>query len=132
MHTTPAQVGSWVAVLFIAAVAVVVLYKMVTSPGTISLDGLLSEPAGPPPAAPGAAPPVPAGPAGPVAATAGKASLSRLQLLLFTFAIIGLYVTLCLEAGMMVELPNQVLGLLGISGGSYVLSKGIQANAGNN
>ncbi len=51
--------------------------------------------------------------------------MSRLQLLLFTFVIAGLYLTLSLEAGQMVEIPNQVLGLLGISGASYVVSKGI-------
>jgi hypothetical protein len=42
--------------------------------------------------------------------------------------IVGLYLTLSLEAGAMVEIPNQVLGLFGISGGSYVVSKGIQLN----
>jgi hypothetical protein len=39
-----------------------------------------------------------------------------------------LYLTLCLEAGALIDIPNQVLGLLGISGGSYVISKGIQLN----
>jgi hypothetical protein len=57
--------------------------------------------------------------------------MSRLQLLLFTFIIAGLYLTLSFGAGYMIEIPNQVLGLLGISGASYVVSKGIQANKPN-
>lgn len=56
----------------------------------------------------------------------GKASISRLQLLLFTFVIAGLYLLLSIEAGTFVEVPESVLGLLGISGGSYIVSKGIQ------
>lgn len=56
----------------------------------------------------------------------GKASVSRLQLLLFTFVIAGLYLLLSIEAGTFVEVPESVLGLLGISGGSYIVSKGIQ------
>lgn len=59
-----------------------------------------------------------------------KASLSRLQFLIFTFVIAGLYLTLCLEAGELIDIPNQVLGLLGISRGSNVLPKGIQASKG--
>jgi hypothetical protein len=59
----------------------------------------------------------------------GKASLSRFQLLLFTFVIVGIYVVLCLQQGDLIEISNGVLGLLGISGGSYVISKGIQTQA---
>lgn len=54
-----------------------------------------------------------------------KASLSRFQFLLFTFVISGIYLTLCLESGTFVEIPNGALALIGISGGSYILSKGI-------
>ena len=109
MQTLPAIVAEWVVVLFIAALGAIVLVKIWSD--KISLNGLLSEPPDP---------------AAPVAPT--KASLSRLQLLLFTVVIAGLYLTLSVEAGAMVEIPNQVLGLLGISGGSYVVSKGIQLN----
>lgn len=56
----------------------------------------------------------------------GKASLSRLQFLLFTFVIAGVYLLLCIESGTFVQVPQSVLGLLGISGGSYIVSKGIQ------
>jgi hypothetical protein len=113
MQNTPAIAAEWVVVLFIAALAIIMLIKIWS--GSIDLNGLLSEP---PTAAPGGGTP----------ALPGKASLSRLQLLLFTFVIAGLYLTLCLEAGALIDIPNQVLGLLGISGGSYVISKGIQLN----
>lgn len=52
-----------------------------------------------------------------------KASLSRFQMLLFTFVIAGLFLALSLEAGTFVEIPAGVLGLIGISSGTYVLSK---------
>lgn len=55
----------------------------------------------------------------------GKASISRFQLFLFTYVIAGLYLVLSLEAGQFVEIPDGVLALLGISGGSFVVSKGI-------
>ena len=113
MQTAPAIAMQWVVVAFIALVGLIVLYKMFV--GRIDLSSVLNEMT--PAAAAGAA------------AQQPKASLSRLQLLLFTFVIAGLYLTLCLEAGQLLEIPNQVLGLLGISGGSYVVSKGIQANS---
>ena len=113
MQNMPAIVAEWIVVLFIAGIAAIVLIKIWS--GTIDLSGLLTEMADPPPVGGGPLP-------------LAKASLSRLQLLLFTIVIVGLYLTLSLEAGAMVEIPNQVLGLLGISGGSYVVSKGIQAN----
>ncbi len=54
-----------------------------------------------------------------------KTSLSRFQLLLFTFVVAGLFMILSLEAGEFVEIPNGVLGLLGISGASFLVSKAI-------
>lgn len=106
METSLASAIGWVVVVFIAAMALLILYKVFTN--KIDLTGLLTEST------------ESGGP--------GKASLSRLQFLIFTFVIAGLYLTLCLEAGELIDIPNQVLGLLGISGGSYVMSKGIQAN----
>ena len=108
MQTMPAIVSEWLILVFVGAVALAVLIRIWRT----DLSGLIKEADEPGP------PPVP-----------GKASLSRLQLLLFTFVIAGLYLVLCLEAGEFVEIPNQVLGLLGISGGSYVVSKGIQLNS---
>ena len=54
-----------------------------------------------------------------------KASLSRFQFLIFTFVIAGLYLVLCIESGTLLEIPPSVLGLIGVSGGSFVISKGI-------
>ena len=54
-----------------------------------------------------------------------KASLSRFQLLLFTIVVAGLYGILCIKAQNFVEIPDSVLGLLGISAGGFVVSKGI-------
>ena len=59
-----------------------------------------------------------------------KASLSRFQLLVFTFVIAGIYLLLCIESGSFVEVPASVLGLLGISSGSYVIAKGIKNQPG--
>ncbi len=60
-----------------------------------------------------------------------KASLSRFQFLIFTFIVAGLFLLLSIEAGAFVEVPPTVLGLIGISGGSFIVSKGISSNAGN-
>lgn len=57
-----------------------------------------------------------------------KASLSRFQFLLFTFVIAGLFLLLSVESGAFVIIPDSVLGLLGISAGSYAISKGITAS----
>lgn len=90
--------------------------------GTIRLDYLLSEPADPHLQADAQArgltdPPPPEAP---------KASLSRFQLMIFTFVIAGVYLVLCLEAGTFVEIPENVVLLLGVSGGTYAASKGIK------
>jgi len=54
-----------------------------------------------------------------------KASLSRMQALVFTFIVGGLYLVFSLDIGDFVDIPESVLGLLGISGGTYLVSKGI-------
>jgi|ERR1041385_447743 hypothetical protein len=86
----------------------IILYKIFMN--QIRLDGLLLEPALPnePP-------------------RSAKASLSRFQFLIFTFVIAGLYLLLSIEAGTFVEIPTNVLGLLGISGGSFLISKAVGA-----
>jgi len=43
----------------------------------------------------------------------------------FTFVVAGLYLVLSLESGTFVDIPESVLLRLGISGGSYLVSKGI-------
>ena len=87
--------------VILLAFALIVLGKIWK--GTINLDGMLNE------EGPGTT----------------KASLARFQFLLFTFVIAGLYLLLSIEAGTFVDIPVNVLALLGISGGSYVLSKSV-------
>jgi hypothetical protein len=61
----------------------------------------------------------------------GKASLSRFQFLVFTFIIGGLYLILSLETGNLIDVPQNALILLGISAGSYTISRGISASTDN-
>jgi IPT/TIG domain len=58
----------------------------------------------------------------------GNASLSRFQFLIFTFVIAGGLLFLILNKSDFPNIPNGVLALLGISGGSFVVAKGIQSN----
>jgi hypothetical protein len=90
--------------------ALMVLWKIFND--EISLRGLLAEPVDP----------MASGVRGPAY---GKASLARFQFLIFTFVIAGLYLLLSIEAGTFVDIPTNVLGLLGISGGSFLVSKGM-------
>ncbi|MGD8310768.1 MAG: hypothetical protein PVG98_15135 [Chromatiales bacterium] len=54
-----------------------------------------------------------------------KASLSRFQFLVFTFVIAGLFLMLSIESGGFVNIPDNVLILLGLSGGGFLVSKTI-------
>ena len=98
--------------IIILLFAFLVLWKIYKN--EISLNDLLAEP--PPPGQ-----------------TTGelKASLSRFQFLIFTFVIAGLFLMLSIEAGTFVEIPTNVLALLGISGGSYVVSKAVGMSGAN-
>ena len=100
--------------IIILAFAAAVLWQIAN--GAIVLTGLISEPSAPDDDA-----------------YEGKASLSRFQFLIFTFVIAGLFLMLCIETGAFVEIPGNVLGLMGISGGTYVVSKAITGSqtAGN-
>lgn len=91
--------------------AVIVLWQIIS--GKINLEGLVSEPVDP-------------------TNLHGerKASLSRFQFLIFTFVIAGLYLLLCIEHGTFIDIPTNVLGLLGISGGSFVVSKAVGKTGG--
>lgn len=104
---TPQNIAIWsfaIISTILLLFALLVLWKIYK--GDISLQGLLAEPPQ----------------AGKDVDTA-KASLSRFQFLIFTFVIAGLYLLLSIEAGTFVEIPQNVLYLLGISGGTYVVSK---------
>jgi p-aminobenzoyl-glutamate transporter AbgT len=62
----------------------------------------------------------------------GSASMSRFQFLIFTFVIAASYLVLAFKATdltKLVDIPANVLGLIGISGGSYVASKVVQKAA---
>lgn len=97
----------YVVALGFAGIFAIVILKMMN--GKIDLTSLLSETRDPgvPPGSP------------------TKSSLSRFQLLVFTFVVAGLFLILSVENGQLIDVPNSVLGLLGISGGSYLVSKGL-------
>ena len=60
----------------------------------------------------------------------GYASLSRFQFLVFTFVVAMslFYLIVIGTPPKYPAIPSEILALLGISGGSYVLSKGIQSS----
>ena len=67
----------------------------------------------------------------------GKASMSRFQLMIFTFVIALSLFLMVTETGgsgdpKFPEVPASVLTLLGISASTYAVSKGIQAGSKNN
>ena len=66
----------------------------------------------------------------------GTASMSRFQLLVFTLVIaMSLFLVIVGKTPLAFpDIPPEILALLGISGGSYVISKGIQKanNGGTN
>jgi hypothetical protein len=98
--TTLALVIGWILTIFVGLLAAWILFLIVT--GKIDLSQLISEPT-------------------------GQASLSRFQFLIFTF-VIALSLFLIIVAGdkpAFPPIPGQILALLGISGGSYVVAKGI-------
>jgi hypothetical protein len=49
---------------------------------------------------------------------------------IFTFVVAGLFLLLSIEAGTFVDIPTNVLALLGISGGSYLVAKGVGSGGG--
>jgi len=61
------------------------------------------------------------------------ASMSRFQLLIFTFVIaLSLFLIVVSKGDFPTQIPNQVLVLLGISATTYGVSKGIQATSNDN
>jgi hypothetical protein len=101
--TTLAVAIGWILTIFVGLLAAWILFLIVT--GKINLSQLLSEPT-------------------------GQASLSRFQFLIFTF-VIALSLFLIIVGGdkpAFPQIPGGILALLGISGGSYVVAKGIAAS----
>jgi hypothetical protein len=62
----------------------------------------------------------------------GAASFSRFQFLIFTFIIASAYIVLAFQSNALPAIDQSVLGLIGISGGSYLVSKGIEASGKDN
>ena len=93
----------WILTVFVGLLALVILLKIWK--GDIDLNYLISD-------------------------ENGWASLSRFQFLIFTFVVaISLFYVIVNQEPTPAypkEIPNEILALLGISGGSYVLAKGIQ------
>src|SRR6266508_6324857 len=104
-----ALIGFIAIIVVILAFASVVLWFIIS--GTIKLEGLIAE----------------LDPANPE--TFGKASLSRFQFLIFTFVVAGLFLLLSIETGAFVKMPGDVLGLIGISGGTFIVSKAMSNQA---
>jgi uncharacterized BrkB/YihY/UPF0761 family membrane protein len=100
-----ALVMGWVVTVLIGAFALAIIYKIIK--GDIDLMYL-------------------------IAGVDGDASLSRFQFLVFTFVIaLGLFLII-LSANpptFPAAIPGGILALLGISGGSYVTSKAVDASA---
>jgi hypothetical protein len=119
----PTNIWTWVsAVVAISIMILIMTFSLVIAwklaSGKIDLRYLLSEPADPTATRPDGQPP-----------EEPKASISRFQFLIFTFVIAGVYLVLCLESGRFVDIPENVILLLGVSGTSYAASKGIKAAA---
>ena len=93
-------------VILIGIIGFVVIKRMWT--GEIDLKNIIAEPDG------------------------SGASISRFQFLLFSFVISMSLMWVILKTGQFpTEIPAGVFALLGISGGSYVISKGIHESARN-
>ena len=97
------NLAAWVALGFLAVMGLAILFYVFT--GRIDLSGLISEPT-------------------------GDASMSRFQLLVFTFVIAASLFLIIASATPSPKfpdvIPNGILVLLGISSSSYLVSKAIQ------
>ncbi len=100
METISVVIG-WIVAVFVGAMGAVIVWKILTN--KIDLTNLISEPN-------------------------GNASLSRFQFLIFTFVIAMSLFLIVTKTGEFPQISAELIGLLGISGGSYVVSKGIQTS----
>lgn len=94
----------WIVAILVGLIGLVIVYQMFV--GKINLTKLISE-------------------------SDGKGSMARLQFLIFTFVIAGSFFLITISKNPPAfpnKIPGEVLALLGISGGSYVLGKGIQTS----
>jgi len=105
--STPMTITAWLIPIFIGLLGLLVLWKIWN--GDLKLAGLINE-------------------------SSGEASMSRFQLLIFTFVIaVSLFLIIINNKvnGQLTfpEIPSGIWTLLGISGGSYIISKGIQCKS---
>ena len=105
--STPMMITAWLIPIFIGFLGLVVLWKIWK--GDIKLAGLINE-------------------------SSGEASMSRFQFLIFTFVIAASLFLIIINNkvnGQLTfpEIPSGIWTLLGISGGSYIISKGIQSKS---
>lgn len=103
MMQIPTLILSWAVTVFVVLVEAVVLWLILS--GRIKLDRLISEPD-------------------------GSASLARFQFLIFTFVIATSFFLVVIgqdPPAFPDRIPPEVLVLLGISGGSYLVSQSIQS-----
>ncbi len=101
---TVSLVIAWLLAGFLAALMVIIVVLILT--GRIKLDKLISE-------------------------ANGDASLSRFQFLIFTFVIAASFFLIVVGEDpprFPDRIPSELFILLGISAGTYALSKGIQSN----
>lgn len=99
----PKELLTWVLALFMGLIGFTVILQIWT--GKIDLKLLISE-------------------------EDGSASMSRFQMLVFTFVVsVSLFLIVISEPTAFPDVPPGVLGLLGISMGTYAVSKGIQKQA---
>jgi glycerol uptake facilitator-like aquaporin len=97
-----ANVYGYIIAAFLGLLGAAILFLILT--GKIDLSQLISEPT-------------------------GEASMSRFQFLIFTFVIaFSLLFVIAKQGDFPTQIPDAIWGLLGISGGSYVISKGIQTS----
>jgi glycerol uptake facilitator-like aquaporin len=99
-----AVVAGWIATVVVGFIAAAIIYLILR--GKIDLSKVLEEP------------------------TTTKASLSRLQFLIFTFVIALSLFLVIVGTGTpkFPEIPAGIFALLGISGGTYAVAKGVDAN----
>ncbi|HHT9111151.1 MAG TPA: hypothetical protein ACFYDZ_08355 [Candidatus Brocadiaceae bacterium] len=98
-------VTAWMVPVFIGLLGLLVLYKIYTD--KIKLEGLINE----------------------SSSDGGAASMSRFQFLIFTFVIAMSLFLIVIENKCFPTIPSDVWTLLGISAGSYAVSKGIQCKS---
>jgi glycerol uptake facilitator-like aquaporin len=100
-----ALIAGWIVTILVGFIGAAVVVQIAR--GKIDLTHLLVEP------------------------TTGKASISRLQFLIFTFVIaLSLFLVIVADGtpAFPAEIPVGILALLGISGGTFAVAKGVDAN----